>query len=214
MADYVAALHAAYLDQAAHLTPGERAELPLISAGDFTVVAAGTRHLHVLATTSPLPAVAAPEVELPGFDRDLHWTLRFYDPVIVPELGLIDESDSARPRDVRSILGIADVVYHVSIAPGGGLSAHHAQHAGTGLANAHAAAIRDFEAMRSAAPAQHELIDELAVALRLGMPRAAELLARSISPSSDAVATTPGTEATALRRAVLDALRQQVGVAR
>ena len=213
MADYVAALHGAYLDQAAQLSPGERGELPLIRSGNFSVVAVGTRYLHVLATTTPLPTVVEPEVAVPGLDRDLTWTLRFYDPVIVPELGLIIEGDSADPRAVRGVLGIADVVYHVSIAPGGGLSGHHAQHAGTGLANAHAAAARDFETMRSVAPSQRDVIDEFAAAQRLGLHRAAELLAGDLAPLNDTVSAIPGIDATALRRAVLEALRQHVGVA-
>jgi hypothetical protein len=40
---YVAALHHAYLDAAALLPPGERAALPLLRAGQLTVVAAAAR---------------------------------------------------------------------------------------------------------------------------------------------------------------------------
>ena len=205
MADYVSALHRAYLDQAAHLTPGERAELPLVLAGDFTVVAVGTRHLHIVATTAPLPRPTGQEVELSGADRDLTWTLRFFDVTMLPELGILDESDGADAHGVRRALGITDIVYHVSLAPGGGLSAHHAQHAGTGLANGHASSVRDYDGMRAWSPSQIELIDEFAAAQRLGLTTAARLLAHEIAPHDSAVATAP--DSVELRRAVLAALK-------
>ena len=205
MADYVAALHRAYLDQAAHLPPGERAELPLVAAGTFTVVAVGTRHLHVLATTAPLPRPIGQEVEIEGEDRGLTWTLRFFDPVLVPELAAIDESAGPDALAVRRAVGVADVVYHVSLAPGGGLSAHHAQHAGTGLANAHSSSVRDYEAMRELAPGRSELVDEFAAAQRLGLAIAARLLARELAPLSPSIDAAD--DAVSLRRAVLAALR-------
>ena len=205
MAEYVAALHRAYLDQAAHLTPGERAELPLVLAGNFTVLAVGTRHLHIVATTAPLPRPAGPEVELTGDDRDLTWTLRFFDATVLPELGILDETNGADALGVRRALGITDVVYHVSLAPGGGLSAHHAQHAGTGLANGHASSVRDYDGMRAWAPSQLELIDEFAAAQRLGLTTAARLLAREISPHDAGVPA--ATDAVTLRKALLTSLK-------
>lgn len=205
MADYVAALHGAYLDQADHLTPGERAAMPLLATGPITVVAVGTRYLHVLATTASLPRPQGPEVEVPGSDRGLEWTLRFYDPVLLPELGIINESDAPDLLAVRRALGIDDVLYHVSVAPGGGLSGHHAQHAGTGLANAHAAAARDYDGMRAWAPKQIDLIDEFAAAQRLGLRNAAHLLARQLAPHDAAVEFAD--DAVTLRRALLEALK-------
>ena len=61
---------------------------------------------------------------------------------------------------VRRVLGVADVVYHLSVSVGGGLDAHHAQHAGVALANQHAAAIRDGQAIRHAFPGREALVDE------------------------------------------------------
>ncbi len=139
MASFVAALHGAYLDQARHLPVGEQGGLPLLRGSHLTVLAVGVRHLHVLATTSPLPAPHGPEVEISDEVEGLSWTLRFFDPVVAPDLGGIDESDGPRPDAVRQVLGVPDVVYHLSVSPGGGLTPHHAQHAGTGLANQHAA---------------------------------------------------------------------------
>ncbi len=205
MADYVAALHRAYLDQGAHLTPGERAELPLVLAGEFSVLAVGTRHLHIVATTAPLPRPAGSEIEISAQDRDLTWTLRFFDATVLPELGILDETNGADALGVRRALGITDVVYHVSLAPGSGLSAHHAQHAGTGLANGHASSVRDYDGMRAWAPTRIELIDEFAAAQRLGLTTAARLLAHEISPHDGDVAA--ATDAVTLRRAVLASLK-------
>src|SRR5206468_11966855 len=42
---YVASLHHAYLGVAALLPPGERAALPLLRAGQVTVIVAAARHL-------------------------------------------------------------------------------------------------------------------------------------------------------------------------
>ena len=95
MADYVRALHQAYLDAVATLPPAERARLPLITAGRVTVAAVGVRMLHVIGTVETLPAPRGPEVEIADSLDDLAWTLRFFDPVVVPALGLIDESQGA-----------------------------------------------------------------------------------------------------------------------
>ena len=144
MADYVRALHQAYVDAVQTLPAAERARLPLVSAGQVTVAAAGVRHLHVIGTVEELPAPRGPEVELTDSLDDVAWTLRFFDPVVVPGLGLIDESSGPDHDEVRRALGIRTVVYHLAVPPGSSLTAHHALHAGTGLAHAHAAAARDF----------------------------------------------------------------------
>ncbi len=151
MADYVRAVHQAYLDAAAALPPAEQARLPLLAAADVTVLAVGARNLHVIATTEALPAPQGQEVELTDALGPLTWRLRFFDPVIVPALGLIDETAGPQPERIRDVLGVRTVAYHLSVPPGGGLSAHHALHAGTGLAHAHAAAHRDFDSIAALA---------------------------------------------------------------
>src|ERR1700729_4487674 len=185
---YVAALHHAYLGVAALLPPGERAALPLLRAGEFTVVVAAARYLHVLATADPLPVPHGQEVQEHDTDGDLAWIVRFYDPVVLPALALVQEPGPPASGDVRRVIGGTDVIYHLSVAPGGGLTAHHAQHAGTGLANQHAAAVRDADTLRAALPGREELVDELAVAERLGLHHAVRLLAAQLAPGDAGVA--------------------------
>ena len=216
MGQFVAALHGAYLDQARLLPVGERGTLPLLRNDRLTVLAVGVRHLHVLATTAPLPAPQAPEVEVPDSLPGLSWTLRFFDPVVVPALGLVDESDGAHPAEVRRVLGVPDVVYHLSVSPGGGLTPHHAQHAGTGLANQHAAQFRDHDAIRAHAGTKLAWAEEYAVADRLGLHEAARLLAQQLAPSDAALAATCSDRSATdedVRRSLLAALRSpaQVG---
>ncbi|MDP9241297.1 MAG: hypothetical protein M3O55_11785 [Actinomycetota bacterium] len=187
MADFVAAAHEAYLSQARLLPPAERARLPLVAAGSFTVVAAGARNLHVLGTVEALPAPRGQEVALPGEAEDIVWDLRFYDPVVLPDLGLIDESAAAQPEEVRRVLGVRTVLYHLVVQPGASLTAHHAVHMGTGLANSHAAVARNLDAVRAHAPQAADLVDELGGALQAGLPRAAALLAAAIAPGDAAV---------------------------
>ena len=210
MASFVSALHGAYLDQARLLPVGEQGSLPLVRADRLTVLAVGVRHLHVLATTSPLPAPQGPEVEVPDSLPGLSWTLRFFDPVVVPALGLVDESAGPQPAEVRRVLGVPDVVYHLSVSPGGGLTPHHAQHAGTGLANQHAAVFRDHDAIRAHAGSKVELAEEYAVAERLGLHKAARLLAGRLAPRDaalTAVCADPQAGDDDVRRALLAALR-------
>jgi hypothetical protein len=189
MSDFVASAHDAYLAQARLLPPAERARLPLVAAADFTVVAAGSRNLHVLATTEALPTPRGQEVELTGAAEDISWRLRFYDPVVLPGLGLVDESAEAQPAEVRRVLGVRTVLYHLVVQPGGQLTGHHAVHMGTGLANGHAARARDLEAVRAHAPRAGDLVDELAGALQSGLHRASALLAAAIAPHDDRLAT-------------------------
>lgn len=209
MAEYVRAVHQAYLDASAPLSPGDRARLPLVSAGEVTVLAVGARNLHVLATTEQLPAPRGQEVELDDAIDDLRWRLRFFDPVVVPALGLIDESDVAQPDRVRDVLGVRTVVYHLSVPPGGGLTAHHAMHAGTGLAHTHAAAVRDYDTIASEAPAAADLVQEMRGAEIAGLPRAVLLLAREIAPDSEDLAamSLAEPEPSTIRRTLLASLR-------
>lgn len=208
MADYVGAVHQAYVDAAALLPPGDRARLPLLGMDRFTVAAVGTRYLHVVASDQNLPAPVGQEVVLPGEIAGLTWDLRFFDPVIVPELGLIDESEHAAPQRVRDILGIRSVAYHILVPPGSGLTAHHAQHAGTGLAHSHAAADRDFDTMLGLAPQHESLIAEMHAAQVNSMPHALRLLANELNAPA-----TIGPEVTDLadiRRQALALLRARV----
>jgi hypothetical protein len=210
MADYVRAVHQAYLDAAALLPPADRARLPLVAADEVTVVAVGARNLHVLATAETLPAPTGQEVEVRDSLDDLSWRLRFFDPVIVPALGLVDESTAAAPDRVREVLGVRTVVYHLTVPPGGGLTPHHALHAGTGLAHTHAASVRDHDSIAQLAPGSADLVRELRGADVAGLPRAALLLARAIAPRDVALAemdlATP--DPVAVRRALLSALRE------
>jgi hypothetical protein len=210
MAEFVSALHAAYLDQARHLPVGEQGSLPLLRGAHLTVLAVGVSHLHVLATTSPLPAPRGPEVEVADEIDGLSWTLRFFDPVVAPQLGGIDESAGPDPAAVRAVLGVPDVVYHLSVSPGGGLSPHHAQHAGTGLANQHAATFRDHDTIRAHAGSRAGLAEEYAVADRIGLHRTARILARELAPYDDALAAVcadPTADDAAVRHALVAALR-------
>jgi len=210
MARFVSALHGAYLDQARLLPVGEQGALPLMRTDRLTVLAVGVRHLHVLATTSPLPAPHGPEVEVADSLPGLSWTVRFFDPVVVPALGLVDEAQGPQPAEVRRVLGVPDVVYHLSVSPGGGLTPHHALHAGTGLANQHAAVFRDHDAIRAHAGSRSALAEEYAVAERLGLREATRMLALRLAPRDGtlaAVCADPAAGDDAVRRALLTSLR-------
>jgi hypothetical protein len=210
MADFVAAVHEAYLAQARLLPPAERARLPLLRAGRLTVAAAGAGNLHVVATEERFPAPVGQEVEVAGRADGLAWSLRFFDPVVLPALGLVAEAAGPAPEEVRRVLGIRTYLYHLVVEPGSQLTPHHATHAGTGLANAHAAATRDLEAIRAHAPGRQELVDELAGATTAGLVRAQALLARAIAPDDEGVAAAAAMidlQPDALRAALLRALR-------
>lgn len=206
MAAYVTAVHQAYADAAAPLPAGDRSRLPLLAAGDLTVVAVGARYLHVVATADALPAPVGQEVEQSGDIDGIRWTLRFFDPVIAPGLGLIDESDGPALQEVRETLGIRTVLYHLAVPPGSGLSPHHALHAGTGLAHTHAAAERDYSTIASLAPTRAALVHEMHAAAVNDLPVAHALLAREVAPGCVADPLQDNDIAT-VRKAVLTALR-------
>jgi hypothetical protein len=206
VADYVTALHGAYLAQADTFPPAVRGRLPLLAGGSLTVAAVGARNLHLLATRETL---RGQEVELPGSLPGLDWALRFYDPVVVPELGLIDERSAPAYGEVRHALGITTTVYHVVAQPGSGLTPHHAGHVGAGLASGHSAAARDFGTIRSRARGREHLVDELIGAAASGLPHAQALLARAIAPHNPGVVTAAGTtppDPDAVRKALLDSV--------
>jgi len=188
VARYVEEIHRAYVAQALTFPAAVRGRMPLLAPGPLTVAAVGARNLHVLATRDPLGPVREPEVELFGAVEGLEWGLRFFDPVVLPELGLIDETDGPAFGAVRHALGIGTVVYHFVASPGSGLSAHAAAHVGTGLAGGHSAAARDFETIRSRLRGREELVDEMAGAAAAGLVRAHALLAAVLAPRSPALA--------------------------
>jgi hypothetical protein len=189
VADYVHALHRAYLAQADTFPPAVRGAMPLLAGGELHVAAVGARNLHLLATREGLGPLRGQEVSLPGSLPGLSWDLRFYDPVVVPDLGLISETDGPAYAEVRHALGIGTVVYHVVAQPGSGLTPHHAGHIGAGLAAGHSAAARDFETIRSRVRGRERLVDELVGAATAGLPRAQALLARLIAPRDATVAS-------------------------
>lgn len=200
MADFVHAAHRAYLFQARLLPPAEQAALPLLAAGRLTVVAAAASNLHVLATTEALPPVTGREVELTGRigaepadgADQLGWTLRFYDPVVLPGLGLVDEREGARPEQVRRLLGLGTVLYHLVVAPGSQLTEHHAAHLGAGLAGSHTTVFRGLATLRDRLPRRQVLVDELAGAIRGSLPVAATLLAAALVPAEPRLAELAG----------------------
>jgi hypothetical protein len=111
---------------------------------------------------------------------------------------------------VRRALGITTYVYHLVVQPGGQLTGHHAGHAGSGLANAHAAEARDFEAIRAHAKGREQLVDEMEGAALAGLVKAQALLAREIAPWGEdvqALAVHVRPKAEDIRRALLGALR-------
>lgn len=209
MAEYVGAVHQSYLSQASIQPPAVRGRMLLLSE-PFTVVAAGVGNLHVIATRERLAAPRGPEVAMDAELDDMIWTLRFYDPVVLPALGMIDESRGTAGDEVRRALGITTHLYHLIVQPGSQLTSHHAGHAGSGLANAHIAESRDFEAIRAHARGRESLVDEMEGAARAGLTRAQALLAQEIAPWSEAVATMAAdasSSAEDIRRAVVTALR-------
>lgn len=187
VAGYVRELHRAYADQAAMFAPGVRGRMPLMTAPHLNVVAVAARNLHVLATTEDLGPLRGQEVSLPDEVGGVSWELRFYDPVVLPDLALVSEEDAPAFEEVKKALGIGTVVYHFVAQPGAGLSAHQASHVGTGLANSHSAQARDFETIRSRARGREALVDEMAGAAIAGLKHAQALLARAIAPYDDSV---------------------------
>src|SRR3954470_8325215 len=91
VAGYVQEIHRSYVDQAATFSPGVRGRMPLMTAGRITVAAVAARNLHLLATVEQLGPLRGQEVSMPAEYAGLAWELRFYDPVVLPDLGLLEE---------------------------------------------------------------------------------------------------------------------------
>ena len=209
MADYVRTVHRSYLSLAQVQPPALRGRMPLLGE-PFTVVAAGVQNLHVIATRERLGEPTGPEVGIEEQLEGMEWTLRFFDPVVLPELGLIDESAGPAGDQVRRALGLTTHLYHLIVQPGAQLTEHHAGHAGVGLANAHIAAARDFEAIRAHARGREDIVDEMAGAALAGLVRAQALLAHLVAPGDERIAelaAEPRPDPTEVRRALLVALR-------
>jgi hypothetical protein len=203
--DYVRAVHASYLDTVRHLPPAERGALPLVSAEGVTVLAAASRRLHLVATTDRLPGPRGPEVAVVDDHAGTRWTVRFFDPSVLPDLGILAEDT---PEEVRRVLGVSDTVYHLTVEVGGGLTEHHAQHSGVALAHLHTKRSRDLDRLRHALPQQARVVDELGACARLGLDRAASLLATELT--SGRVVPLPGTSAEACLEAVLETVLADV----
>jgi hypothetical protein len=181
VADYVHTVHQAYATQAKTHPPAVQGRMPLLGE-PFTVVAAGAGNLHVIATRESLAAPQGQEVQSEDALEGLRWTMRFFDPVVLPALGMIDETQGPAPELVRRAIGIGTHLYHLIVQPGSQLTSHHAGHAGSGLANAHVAAARDFESIRVAAKGAEILVDEMEGAALAGLTRAHALLAAEVAP--------------------------------
>ena len=120
VARYVEEIHRAYVAQAMTFPAAVRGRMPLLAPGPLTVAAVGARNLHVLATRDSLGPVHGPEVELTGSVEGLTWTVRFFDPVVLPELSLIDESSGPAFGEVRHALGELQAE-HLGVVRGGQL---------------------------------------------------------------------------------------------
>lgn len=213
MARYVRTVHQAYQTTGAGHPPAVRGRMRLLT-GPVTVVAAAAGNLHVIATNEELAPARGAEVAVTDEVDGLAWTLRFLDPVVLPELGLVDESGGPAPTEVRRTVGISTHLYHLVVQPGSQLTDHHAGHAGAGLAQDHLADARDYDTIRRHAGHRTRLVDEMEGAGRAGLPRAQALLAREIAPGDATVAEladAPRPDATALRKAVLAAVRPPAG---
>jgi hypothetical protein len=210
MADYVSTVHQAYLATAAQQPPAVRGRMRLFES-PFTVVAAGVQNLHVIATAERLAAPRGQEVAEEVDLEEMHWTLRFFDPVVLPPLGLIDERAGPAGELVRRALGITTHLYHLIVQPGSQLTSHHAGHAGAGLANSHIAEARDFDAIRAHAKGLESLVDEMEGAALSGLARAQALLAREIAPWDTDLQTMATTrpDPVALRKTLLAAVRHR-----
>lgn len=133
LVDYARALHEAYLAA----TPGDGADTPLAHA-PFTVAIVAAGQLHLLATRDPLPDVRPHERLVEARSGPLTWHVRFVDASVLPALGVSPPADGS--VDVVEELGVTQVLYHLIVGVNATLTEHHAMHAGTGLAHAHAAA--------------------------------------------------------------------------
>ena len=137
----------------------------------------------MIGTTEGVPGPGRPGGRGRRGGRRWAWELRFFDPVVLPALGLVAEAGGPAPDEVRRVLGVGTYLYHLVVEPGSQLTPHHATHAGTGLASAHAAATRELETIRAHAPCRQDPVDELG-ATTAGLVRAQSLLARELASAT------------------------------
>ncbi|MGL5852047.1 MAG: hypothetical protein ACRCZD_14815, partial [Phycicoccus sp.] len=193
--------------------PAARGRLRLYDPG-LTVIAAGARNLHVVATTDRLAPPAGPEVAVEDAVDGIRWTLRFFDPAVLPALGLVETSTAPAHQAVRRVLGVSTVIYHLVVQPGAQLGGHQAMHAGAGLAMDHLADVRDFEAIRAHSRGAEHLVDEMEGAAGAGLHRAQAYLAvevaRRVAPWDGlvaALAADPEPDPVVVRRTLLTVVR-------
>jgi hypothetical protein len=132
LADYVHALHGAYLD-----TLRARAAAPDVlplGIAPFTVAVVAATGLHLVATRDDLPTPRAHEEPVTASLPPLEWTVRFLDVSVVPELAAVTTDAAA---DLLTVLGVTAPLYHLVVSLDGALSPHQAVHAGAGLAHTH-----------------------------------------------------------------------------
>jgi hypothetical protein len=216
VADYVREAHDAYLRAALLQRPAVQGRLPLLSGEALTVAAIGTRYLHLVATREALGGGPRGEIAfVDGATGPINWRLHFFDPVVVPALGLIDEAEGPAFAAARDAIGIRTYLYHLTLKPPADLDPHHAGHTGAGLAGAHVAEARDFEAIgRAVAADLAPLAAEFEGAAIAHLDRASGLIARTLAPGDPTVDEAAGDPRTgpadreALRRAVLHAVRK------
>lgn len=213
VADYIREVHAAYLRTIASHPAAVQGRMPLLAPEPLSVAAIGARHLHLVATRERLGDAARGTIaSVAGEVGPIRWTVHFYDPSVVPALGLIDERDEPASGAVREAIGIRTHVYHVTLRPPADLAPHHAGHTGAGLAGAHAQAAREFATIARLMPLREGLANEFEGASVQGLPLAAGMLARALAPRDEGVAEAAGPEGTGpadltkLRKAVLAAL--------
>ena len=204
MAEFVAAVHEAYLAQARLLPPAAQARLPLLQAPRLTVAAAGARNLHVIGTAESFPAPVGQEVELTGEADGLAWELRFFDPVVLPVLGLVAEADGPAPDEVRRVLGVGTYLYHLVVEPGSQLTPTTPPTPAPAWPARHAAAAASWRRSGPTPPAPGAG-RRAGRATTAGLVRAQALLARELVPGDPAVAA--ATDPAAIRAALVKALR-------
>lgn len=216
VAAYIREAHDAYLRAAMLQTPAVQGRLPLLSGEPLAVAAIGARYLHLVGTRQALGAGRHADIAwVDGKVGPIAWRLHFFDPVVIPALGLIDETEGPAFAAAREAIGIRTYLYHLTLRPPADLDPHHAGHTGAGLAGAHGAEARDFEAIaRSVEPTLAALAAEFEGSAIAHLDRAAGLLARAIAPGDATVDDAAGDLRTgprdreALRRAVLHAVRR------
>ncbi|MEX1264374.1 MAG: hypothetical protein WEE66_10670 [Actinomycetota bacterium] len=215
VAEYVRAAHDAYVRAALLQSPAVQGRLPLLSGETLTIAAIGTHYLHLVATREALGAGPRGEIAfVDGATGPISWRLHFFDPVVVPALGLTDEAEGPAFAAAREAIGIRTYLYHLTLKPPTDLDPHHAGHTGAGLAGAHVAEARDFEAIRRAVgPDLAPLAAEFEGAAIAHLDRASGLIARTLAPGDAGVDEAAGDPRTgpsdreALRRTVLHAVR-------